>query len=50
MRIQRKRKKTVLKHASLLCNEFIKICEKEYDQSFKSKGKNWRLKHDYRPD
>ena len=38
------KKITVTKNASLLYNELIDIYEKEYDQVFKSKDNNWRLK------
>ena len=34
----------VLKKASVLYDELIKIYKKEYGQTFKSKDKNWWLK------
>ena len=42
-----KRKIKVLKNASLLSHELNSIYKKEYDQVFKSKGKNGRLKHNF---
>ena len=37
----------MLKNASLLCNKWIDMYKKEYEQIFENKDKNWRKKHDY---
>ena len=45
---ERKQKKiAVLKNASMLYDELIKIFKK-YGQTFKSRDKEWNLKHDYK--
>ena len=38
----------VLKKASILYDELIKIYKKECGQIFKSKDKDWRLKHNFK--
>ena len=43
----KQRKITVLKNTSSLY-ELINIYKKEYDPTFESKDKNWRLKDDYK--
>ena len=42
------KKKTALNNASFLYDQLIDIYKKEYDQVFKSKDNDWRLKHDYK--
>ena len=42
------KKITALNNASFLYDQLIDIYEKEYDQVFKSKDNDWRLKHDYK--
>ena len=37
-----------VKKASVLYDDLIKIYKKKYDQTFKSKDKDSRLKHDYK--
>ena len=44
----KQKKITVLKNASLLYDELVRDYKKEYIQIFKSKDKEWRLKHDYK--
>ena len=45
---QKKKKKNLNKSAPVLYDELIKIYKKEYGQIFKSKDKEWKLKHDYK--
>ena len=44
----KKKKKKVLKIAPVLYDELIKIYKKKYGQIFKSKDKEWKLRHDYK--
>ena len=43
---KQKKKKTVLKNASLLYNKWIDMYKKEYEQVFENKDEDWRKKHD----
>ena len=45
---KQKKKKTVLKNASLLYNKRIDMYKKEYEQVFENKDEDWRKKHDYK--
>ena len=38
----------MLKNASLLCNKWIDMYKKEYEQVFETKDENWRKKHSYK--
>ena len=44
----KQKKKTLLKNASMLYDELISIYKKEYNQAFKSKGKDWRQTYDFK--
>ena len=47
IKIQSK-KRPVLKNVSLLYYELINMYNKEYEQVFESKDKNWKKQHDYK--
>ena len=48
IKIQRKKKITVLKNVSLLYNKWTDMYKKEYEKVFGNKDENWMKKHDYK--
>ena len=48
IKLQSKKKITVLKNVSFLYNKWIDMYIKEYEQAFEKADENWRKKHDYK--